>query len=118
MGLRWCDQNANATAAQVVAVLPVPALVRPLLRLVIPRQIRHQAMAQGMARLPLETLIEELGHRLDELLVWLGKSPFFFADRPSAADLAIFGQLNTAAKRPHTPRGEARSRARQPPRLV
>lgn len=105
MGLRWCDQNAKATATQIVAALPVPPLVRPLLRLVIPRQIKRQAIAQGMARLPLETLLEELGRRLDELLVLLENKPFFFADRPSAADLAIFGQLNTLQSGP-TPQGE------------
>jgi glutathione S-transferase len=94
MGLRWSDANAAATTEQVVGSLPAPAVLRPLLRVMLRRQIRSQAIAQGLARLPLDVLTAELGRRFDELLVWLGERPYFFSERPSAADLAIFGQLN------------------------
>ena len=33
---------------------------------------------------------------LDDLVVLLGRRPFFYADRPSAADFAIYGQFATA----------------------
>jgi glutathione S-transferase len=93
LGLRWLDVNAAATTAQVVAGFPVRAVLRPLLRLMLRRQIRSAAIAQGLARLPLDILTAELGRRFDELLVWLGERPYFFAERPGAADLAIFSQL-------------------------
>jgi glutathione S-transferase len=94
LGLRWLDVNAAATIEQVVGSFSVPAVLRPLLRLMLRRQIRSQAIAQGLARLPLDILTGELGRRFDELVVWLGERPCFFAERPGAADLAIFSQLN------------------------
>jgi glutathione S-transferase len=104
MGLRWCDANADATATQVAATLPAPALARPLLRLVLRRQIGGQAWAQGLVRLPLERILEELGRRFDELLVWLGDTPFFFGAAPSAADLAVAAQFRMLQSGP-TPQG-------------
>lgn len=53
-----------------------------------------QAHAQGLARLPIDVVLAELARRFDELLVWLADRPFFFAERPSVADLAIFGQMH------------------------
>lgn len=100
MGLRWAPANAAATADQVLADVGVPAPFRPLLRAVLRRQIGGQAAAQGLQRLPLQALLDELARRLDELEVWLADRPFFFADHPSVADLAIFGQLRTLCSGP------------------
>jgi glutathione S-transferase len=100
MGCRWTDVNAVASAAQVIDSLPVPGFAKPLMKIVIRRQIGAQATAQGLVRLPFEQLLDELGRRLDELLVFLGDRPFFFSDAPSVADLAIFGQLNTLQSGP------------------
>ncbi len=94
MAFRWSDANASATVTQVVNDIGAPAPLRPLLALILRRQIRSQAVAQGLARLPLDTLTGELGRRFDELLGWLGDLPFFFANRVSGADIAVFGQLN------------------------
>jgi len=105
MALRWSDANAEATTTQVLGSIPAPAALRPVLRVVLRRQLRNQALAQGLARLPLETVVDELGRRFDELLVWLGDRPYFFADRPSVADLALFGQLNGLQSGP-TPQAE------------
>lgn len=93
MGLRWSAVNASATVAQLVTDIGVPSLLQPVLGFVLQRQIQGQAIGQGLQRLPLDVLTAELGRRFDELQVWLDARPFFFADRPSAADLAIFGQL-------------------------
>ena len=92
MAFRWTSVNAEATKAQVMDALPV--LWRPLAALVLPRQILAQTRAQGLARLPLDVLTEEVAHRFDELVELLGQRPYFFSDRPSAADLAIFGQMS------------------------
>ena len=93
MGLRWSAENAAATAAQVADDIGAPRVFRPVLRVVLRRQIGAQAAAQGLQRLPLALLLQELERRLDEIAVWLGDRPFLFADDPSAADLALFGQL-------------------------
>jgi glutathione S-transferase len=94
MGLRWSDANAAATVAQVVNDIGAPAVLRPLLGVILRRQIGRQAAGQGLQRLPMDLLVDELAHRFDELEVWLGERPFFFADEPNAADVAIFGQLH------------------------
>ena len=56
-----------------------PALLRPVMRMVLRRQIGRQATAQGLQRLPLDLLVDELARRFDELEVWLERRPFFFA---------------------------------------
>ena len=73
--------------------MPIPSPLRPLVGAIFRRRVNAQARAQGLARLPLDVLVAELAARLDEILVWLGDRPFLFSDQPSAADLAIFGQL-------------------------
>lgn len=109
MGLRWADVNAKASTDQIAGTLP--ALIRPVVRLILPRQIGGQATAQGLRRLPLEVLLDEISRRFDELVWMLGDRPFFFSDRVSAADLAIFGQLRTMMSGP-TPQGEELIRQR------
>jgi glutathione S-transferase len=104
MALRWTPVNADASAEQVAASVPLPALLRPLVKLLLHRQIGGTARAQGLARLPLDVILAQLGARFDELLVWLGDSPFLFSERPSAADLAVFGQVQTLQSGP-TPQG-------------
>lgn len=106
MAYRWSAASEDATATQVAASLPLPALLLPVVKIVIGRQIKGQALAQGLTRLPFEVLEDEFGRRLDELVVLLGDRPFFHADRPSGADLAIFGQFATIASGP-TPQAEA-----------
>ena len=102
MALRWNDANAKATAQQILATMP--SFVRPIAGLIIPRQIRGQAMAQGTCRLPLEVTLEELGRRFDELIALLDGQPFFYSDVVGLADIAIFGQLQTLRSGP-TPQG-------------
>jgi len=100
MGCRWTDVNAGASAAQVADSIPLPDFVKPVMRIVLRHQIGGQATAQGLVRLPFEQLLDELGRRFDELLVFLDGRPFFFSDSPSVADLAIFGQLHTLQSGP------------------
>jgi len=111
MALRWTDVNCKATVEQLISSLPAPAIVRPLLRRILRRQISGQAAAQGLVRLPLERLLDELARRLDELVVLLGDRSWFFSDAVSVADLAIFGQLNTLRSGP-TPQGAELMQAR------
>lgn len=111
MGIRWSAENAAATAAQVAGDVGAPRVLGPVLRLALRRQIGGQAAAQGMQRLPLDVLLGELERRLDELGVWLGDRSFFFAEEPSGADLAMFGQLRMLQSGP-TPQATERIAAR------
>jgi len=113
MGMRWAPENEKDTVAQVAAALS--PFIRPIAPFLLPRLIGGQARAQGLARLPLSTLTEELARRFDELLVLLGDSPFFYGDRVSGADMAVFGQMNTMRSGP-TPQAEDLIAER--PRLV
>ena len=102
MALRWNPANTKATIAQLSAF--VPAALRPVVGVVFKWQLGGQARAQGLARLTLGTILDELGRRFDELEVFLGDSPFFFSDAVSVADLALFGQFAALRSGP-TPQG-------------
>ena len=93
----------------------MPPLLRPLIVPLVRRRIGGMVKAQGMGRLPEETLGSEFGARLDDLLRMLGERPFFYDQRPSVADLAVFGQL-TSATAEHVP--ETRRALEARPRLV
>lgn len=96
--LRWMPAHAPATLDQLAATLP--PLARPVARLLFPRMIGSMPRVQGMGRLPLEVLVRELAQRLDDLVVLLADRPFFYGDAPSAADLAVFGNLHTGLSGP------------------
>jgi len=115
MAFRWAAPNGDASATQVASGLPMPSFLLPIVKMFLTRQIKGQALAQGLTRLPFDVLTDEFGRRLDELVAMLGDRPFFYADQPSAADLAIAGQFSTMASGP-TPQGEAMIQAR--PTLV
>jgi glutathione S-transferase len=109
MALRWTPRNAAATTAQITQ--GAPAMLRPLLAPIISRQIGRMPRVQGLGRLPYEVLVREVEERLDDLVVVLGAHPFFYAERPSAADLAVYGQLHCGCSGP-TPDFAARVAAR------
>ena len=109
MALRWTDDNRRASAKQVLDTLP--KYIAAVARLFLPRQLRRSTLAQGLGRLPHEVALRELGERMDDLVRILAAKPFFYGDRPSAADLAIYGQLNTLCSGP-TPEGARQIHAR------
>ncbi len=91
MALRWCERHVAATLTQISAAAPAP--LRPLLKPLLRWQMGSMARVQGLGRLPYDVLIRETGLRLDDLVSLLGSRPFFFSDRVSGADLAIYGEL-------------------------
>ena len=104
MALRWTRKNAAATASQILSGLP--ALLRPVVKPMVTRQIGGMARAQGFGRLPDDVVLRELGLALDDLATSLGGRAFFWADRPGAADFAVHGQLHMLTSGP-TPEAEA-----------
>jgi glutathione S-transferase len=98
--MRWAPENVAATTDQIFGLMPPPSPLRPLVRRLLRRRIGGMMRAQGLARLPMATLERELGGLLDTLVSILGHRPYFYADELSVADLAIFGQLESARSGP------------------
>jgi glutathione S-transferase len=99
--LRWCPANEARTIAQNSRF--VPSVVRPFAKPLLRRLVGRQPKAQGLGRLPYEVLIAEMGERLDDLVLLLGNNAFFYSDRPSAADFAIYGVFSTGLMEDVTP---------------
>jgi glutathione S-transferase len=99
--LRWSPKNEDRTIAQNSRF--VPALVRPFAKPLLRRLVGRQPKAQGLGRLPYDMLLAEFGERLDDLATLLGKQAFFFSDRPSVADFAIYGVVSTGCAEKVTP---------------
>jgi len=105
MAMRWAPENERATTDQLLGIMPAPAPLRPFIRRRLARKVGGMARAQGLARLPMAVLEQELGGMLDTLITILGARPFFYADQISVADLAIYGQLAGARSGP-TPQAD------------
>jgi glutathione S-transferase len=59
------------------------------------RQVLAWLRSGGTWERPNTALVRGLGDRLDDLVNFLGGRAFFYADRPSIADLAVYGMLYT-----------------------
>lgn len=106
MALRWTI-SANVTRSLHVILPSLPTLLRPLVKMIVPRRIASQIRAQGTGRLPLDILLRELDRHLTNLVHLLGDGPFFFgASQPSMADLAVYGQCDFLHAKV-TPEGKA-----------
>lgn len=93
MALRWAPANAARTVEQLSPFVPAPA--RPFAGPLLRRLIGGSTRAQGFGRLPYDVLVPEVGRNLDDLVLLLGGRAFFYSDRPSAADFALFGEFAT-----------------------
>ncbi len=94
MALRWTIP-ANAKRVRQLFVSAAPPILRPIVKIMVPRMMRSQIRAQGTGRLPADILVRELKSHLASLVKMLGRGPFFFGlDHPSMADLAVYGKLH------------------------
>lgn len=77
----------------------------------------HLGQRSSPSRVELRELevIDELAHRLDDLVGFLGNRPFFHAEEPSAADLSVCGMLSIVRDGPMEAGAEA---LRQRPALL
>jgi glutathione S-transferase len=100
MAILWNDRNAATTTEALISDLAPPSLFRPLMRPVLLRGMRRSTQAQGFGRLPADVLERELCARIFDLATQLGDRPFFYADRPGIADLAVYGQLSFVGAAP------------------
>jgi glutathione S-transferase len=100
MAILWNDRNAATTTEALISDLAPPSLFRPLMRPVLLRGMRRSTQAQGFGRLPADVLERELCARIFDLATQLGDRPYFYADRPGIADLAVYGQLSFVGAAP------------------
>lgn len=98
MALRWCPRNVATTLDQIT--LDMPRWLRPLARALAPRGIGRSPRVQGTGRLPYDVLVAETGRLLDDLTLLLDDRAFFYSDRPTVADLAVYGELRCAQSGP------------------
>ncbi len=105
MALRWNPGHADATFEQILGDA-VPSLAKPLVKRFVKRQLGGAPWYQGLGRLPEDVLLEEIDRLLDDLEAMREGREFYFADRPSVADLALYGELTMACSGP-TPEIEA-----------
>lgn len=57
----------------------------------------HEAMAERSTEVALLNIDKEFEHRLDDLVGFLGSRPYFYADRPSRADLTVVAFLHSVS---------------------
>lgn len=115
MALRWMPSNIDATVAQNAKYVKSPAWLMPFQK---PIQLKISGGAiktQGMGRLSFDELMIVIRRSLDDLSTLLDDHPYFYADEPSIADFAIYGQFSTGCT-PASPEFTAEVLAR--PNLV
>jgi glutathione S-transferase len=101
---RWQISEQFAKVAEIFFE-PVPALVRPMIKLAVARQIRRQLRAQGFGRLGVDEQREKFRAALD----WLESmvdGQFLCGAELSIADVAVAAQVG-ALNIPFTPVAEA-----------
>lgn len=95
IALRAAPSARADAVAQVTREMGIPGPLRGLVGRQIARNFVRTTWSQGLGRLPEEVLLSEFERRLDELVALLAEAPFFFAERASVADVAVYGQLRT-----------------------
>jgi glutathione S-transferase len=93
MAYRWGPTRGAQSLREILDRAKVPAPLRVVAGPMLRRFVRQGTRAQGLGRLPEDTLERELEGRLDDLATLLGDDPWFFGEQPSLADLAVVGEL-------------------------
>ena len=86
--LKWQRIRQQREAAKAA-----PAQRGGIARIAILRRLLAWLRAGGTWERPETAISRGIGDRLDDLVNLLGKRPFFYADRPSIADLAVYAML-------------------------
>jgi glutathione S-transferase len=99
MAERWCSECRAATLEEVAADLP--SWIRIIAKSTfLPSRLGRAPVIQGFGRLPREVRLREFEASLDDLVMQLAESPFFFAESLSAADIALYAQLRCVSSGP------------------
>ena len=88
--LRWQRIRVQREQAEAAAGPP-----RGLARVAMLRRLFAWLRAGGTWERPETAISRGIGDRLDDLVNLLGTRPFFYAERPSMADLAVYAMLRS-----------------------
>ena len=89
---RWLDDDNFAKGpAQFFQV--VPAVVRPMVQMMVRRRCRNTLKLQGFGRHAAPERDALARRDIDALAAILGDRPYMFGDRPVGADATVFGFL-------------------------
>jgi glutathione S-transferase len=91
--LRWQRLQRQREAAEAAAVQR-----GGLARVKSLRRLMAWLRAGGTWERPETAIARGIADRLDDLVKLLGARPFFYADRPSMADLAVYGMLRAVER--------------------
>jgi glutathione S-transferase len=91
--LKWQRLRQQREAADAAAASRGWLARSPILR-----RLAAWLRAGGTWERPETAIVRGLGDRLDDLVNLLGTRSFFYADRPSMADLAVYGMLSTVER--------------------
>ena len=88
--LKWQRIRQERERAEAAAGPP-----KGFARIAMLRRLVAWLRAGGTWERPETAISRGIGDRLDDLVNLLGTRPFFYADRPSMADLAVYGMLHS-----------------------
>ncbi len=88
--LKWQRIQREREAAEATAGPP-----KGFMRIAMLRRLAAWLRAGGTWERPETAIARGMGDRLDDLVNLLGTRPFFYADRPSMADLAVYSMLRS-----------------------
>jgi glutathione S-transferase len=78
------------------ALSALPAVARPVFRIVFRRMLKTQLYARGLARHDEETVLAMGRADLDAASAFLGDKPFFLGEAPRTVDATLFGFLGVS----------------------
>lgn len=91
----------------------LPALVRPLIRRVMPRSLRRQLVARGVGRHKLEDIVAMGIDDIDAAAAHLGDRSYWLGEEPSTTDCTAFAFLALTVWAPPVSAVHERARAQQ-----
>lgn len=91
---RWVIPKSAERHARMLLASESSATLRAVLKPIVPRSIRKQAVTQGLGKKDQRTVERELSGLLEALDGWLGDRDWLVGDAPTLADVAVAAQLS------------------------
>lgn len=88
LGDRWLD-DANFAKGPAHFFDGVPAVARPVVRMLVRRKVRRDAWGQGLARHTTAERKALATRAMASIVTLLGDEPFLFGDKPCGADATV-----------------------------
>ena len=93
LDMRWIDRANFEAGIGKLMFAPIPAPIRPLVKLLIRRSTAKRMQGHGIGRLTREQLAELAIRDVEALATLLGDRPYLMGEAPCGADATMFGML-------------------------